>query len=59
VVDDMPEEVLDVSQHEFTVSRCCTLGSTIIIKDTDFIKLSKFSYREFETTSIVSPLIVE
>ena len=50
--DHAPDDVLDVSQKEFTIARCCMLGSTPIMEDTDFVKLGEFSYRGFETTSI-------
>jgi hypothetical protein len=49
---DTSNKILDISQQEFTIARCCMLGSTPVMEDTDFVKLSEFSFRGFETTSI-------
>jgi hypothetical protein len=51
-VEAVPEVIKDISDIEFTVTRCCILGSDPILEDTDFVKLGEFSYRQFETLAI-------
>lgn len=47
-VEEVSEPVLDVSNLSFTVSRCCMLGETAVVEDTDFVVLKELPYRSLE-----------
>jgi hypothetical protein len=50
--DSEPEFVKDISQQTYTLVKSVTLGDTIIVSDTDFLKHDEFKYREFELHNI-------
>ena len=43
---------MDVSNEIFVLQKSCMLGSVAIVKDSDFVRLGEFSFRQFETSTI-------
>jgi hypothetical protein len=51
-LEEAIEEILDIKNEEFTISQSVILGTTSILEDTDFVKLGRFNYREWEVEAI-------
>ena len=48
----IPAWVKDVSNEIFVLQKSCMLGTMAVVEDSDFVRLGKFSFRQFETSAI-------
>lgn len=49
--DDDKLVMVDVSNMVYTLSQTCMIGDEPVLKDTNFLKLGEFSYRQFDMLS--------